>query len=219
MCLQWCYVGGAGEGNGQGWLIDNDVPCWGCPAYALPPAASCDTCTHRREGERGPFCGLTKLALPYAGGCCHHNASLHSRAEIALLVDELPVAPWVLAVHHAATPAELLTEHHSAPELEVAGGRAWLRFDELAVPCVYGVTADAWDSAVAVPEPEPIPDAPPHFAVALEALETMQADGDPAPAYAHLIHLLVDTPLEALPGYWRHSVAETLKLLEERCAA
>lgn len=216
MCLQWCYVGGSGKGNEQGWLIDNDVPCWGCPAYGQPPA-SCDTCSHRRKGDHGPFCGLTKLGLPYAGGCCHHNTRLDRRAERALLVDEVPVAAWVLAVHHVATPAELLAEHHSAPELEVRDGRAWLRLDELAVPFVYGVTADAWENAVAVPEPAPIPDVPPHFAVALEALETMQAGGDPAAAYARLICLLVETPLEALPGYWRHTVGETLKLLEEQC--
>lgn len=218
MCLQWCYVGGAGEGNEQGWLIDNDVPCWGCPAYGLPPPASCDTCTHRRQGEAGPMCALTKLPLPYAGGCCHHNADVGSGATLAVALDDLAVAPWVLAVHQAATPAELLATHHSAPELEVRDGRAWLRLDELAVPFVYGVTADAWEDAVAMPEPEPIPDAPPHFAVALEALEAMQADGDPAPAYARLIRLLVDTPLETLPHYWRHSIVETLRLLEERCA-
>lgn len=207
MCLQFCHV--------RGWLIDNDVPCWECPAYGVPPAASCDTCVHRREGEAGPFCGVTKLALPYAGGCCHHNASVNT-VQIAVPLDELAVAPWVLAAHHAATPAALLADHHSAPELELRDGRAWLRLDELAVPFVYGVTADAWEAAVAVPAAAPIPDAPPHVAVALEALETLHADGDIAPVYARLIRLLGEMPLESLPDYWRDTIAETLNLLEER---
>ncbi len=211
MCLQWCHV--------RGWVIDNDVPCWECPAYGQPPVASCDTCIHRREGEAGPMCALTKLALPYAGGCCHHNVDLRAGAQIAVPLDELAVAPWVLAVHRATSPAALLADHHSAPELELRDGRAWLRLDELAVPFVYGVTADAWEAAVALPAPEPIPDAPPHFAVALEALETLQADGDVAPVYARLIRLLADMPLESLPDYWRGTIAETLNLLEERCSS
>ncbi|WP_322489354.1 hypothetical protein [Chloroflexus sp.] len=198
----------------KGWLIDNDLPCWDCPAYGQPPAASCDTCIHRREGEAGAFCGLTKLALPYAEWCCHHNASVNA-SQIAVALDDLAVAPWLLAVYHAMTPAELLADHHSAPELELRDKRAWLRLDELAVPFVYGVTADAWEAAVAMPEPEPIPDAPPHFAAALEALEALQAGGDVAPAYARLIQLLDEMPLASLPEYWRGTVAETLNLLKE----
>jgi hypothetical protein len=208
MCLQWCYV--------RGWIIDNDLPCAGCPAYGRSPAASCDSCTHRCDGERGPLCALTRLPLPDAGGCCHHNAAAGAGEPIIVAVDDVTVAPWVLAAHRAATPAELLAGHHSAPELELRGGRAWLRLDCLAVPFVYGVTADAWEMAVALPEPEPIPDAPPHFAAALDALEALHAGGDPAPAHARLLALLAEAPLETLPDYWRGTVRETLALLEER---
>jgi len=208
MCLQWCHV--------QGWLIDNDLPCWDCAAYGLPPAASCATCLHRRDGDAAPLCSLTKTALPYVGGCCHHNADLGAQAAIRLVCDEVPVAPWLLAAHRAATVAELLAGHHSAPELELHDGRAWLRRDSLTVPLIYGVTADAWESAVAVPPSDPIPDAPPHFAAALEVLEALLSNDDPTPAYARLCALLVETPLEALPDYWRGTVAETLALLAER---
>jgi hypothetical protein len=160
------------------------------------------------------MCALTKLALPYARSCCHHNANL-TVTQIAVALDDLAVAPWVLALHHAATPAALLADHHSAPELELHDGQAYLRLDELAVPFVYGVTADSWEHAVAMPTPEPIPDAPPHFAVALEALEALQAGGDIGPAYLRLTELLEGMPLASLPDYWRGTIAETLNLLEE----
>ncbi|NNJ12218.1 hypothetical protein EKD04_017960 [Chloroflexales bacterium ZM16-3] len=206
MCLQWCHV--------WGWLIDNDISCWDCPAYGLPPVASCASCAHRRAGAGGPMCSLTKAALPYVGGCCHHNADLGGVGS-ARALDALPVAPWLLAAHRAATAEALVASHHSAPDLERRDGRTWLQLDDLAVPLVYGVTADAWGSAVALPLAEPIPDAPPHVAAAMEVLEALASGGNPRPAYAQLVALLDVTPLDALPAYWRSTVGETLALANE----
>jgi hypothetical protein len=194
--------------------MDNDLPCDDCAAYGQPPVAACATCPHQRTGAHGPVCRLTTAPLPTVGGCCHHGAV--ARVTPALALDALPVAPWLLAAHRVATAAALLARHPSAPELERRDGRVWLRLDDLAVPLVYGVTADAWDTAIALPAPDTIPDAPPHFHAALEALEALHADGDPAPASARLRRLLVATPLETLPAYWRGTVTETLALLDER---
>lgn len=207
MCLQWCYV--------RAWVIDNDLPCRDCSAYGQAPVGLCASCAHRRDGERGPMCSLTRTALPYAGGCCHYNADLDAWPA-ALPLDALPIAPWVLAVHQATSPATLFAGYESAPDLELRGGQACVALDELAVPLVYGVTADAWTQAVGVPEPEPAPNAPPHFAVALDALETMQAGDDATPVHARLLELLEVAPLEGLPEPWRKIVAETLALLGER---
>lgn len=207
MCLQWCYV--------HGWLTDNDLPCWDCPAYGLPPAASCASCAHRRVGADGPLCRLTRVALPVVGGCCHHNAALEGVGDLHALAT-LPIAPWLLAAHRAATADELFATHPTAPDLDRRDGRAWLRHDDLAVPLVYGVTADAWGHAVGMPEPAPIPDAPLHTAVALEVLEALASGGDPDWAYRRLIGLLAETPLDAIPAYWRATVEQTLALMDER---
>jgi hypothetical protein len=163
-------------------------------------------------------CVLTKAALPYVGGCCHHNADL-GYVGSALALDALTVAPWLLAAHRAATAEALLASHHSAPVPELRDGRAWLQLDDLAVPLVYGVTADAWESAVALPPAEPIPDAPPHFAMAMEVLEALASGGDPIRAYHQLVALLDVTPLDAIPAYWRSTVGETLALMTERCTS
>jgi len=190
MCLQWCYI--------QGWLIDNDLPCGACPAYGRSPVAACVTCVHRREGAHGPLCVLTHAPLPHAGGCCHHNAD-RGRDRDALPWDALPVAPWLPAAH-----------------LRAPDGEVWLRLADLAVPLVYGVTADAWETAVALPPAEPIPDAPPHVARAMDVLEALSEGGDPTRASSQLVALLAVTPLEEIPTYWRSIVAETVALITER---
>ena len=203
MCLQWCYV--------RTMVIDNDVPCWECPAYGGPPPGPCATCTHRHPGAHGDVCGLTRMPLPTAGGCCHYNAIVTEAPE-AVPLDAVAVAPWLLAGNPAAPPAAFLADHPSAPALEWRDGRAWLRLDELAVPVVYGVTADAWDDAV--PAPLPAPPDPPHAAVALEVLETLVAGGEVAPAAARLEALLAAQPLEDLPEAWRGIIAATLELID-----
>ena len=190
MCLQWCYI--------QGWLIDNDLPCGACPAYGRSPVAVCVTCVHRREGAHGPLCVLTHAPLPHVGGCCHHNAD-RGRVRDALPWDALPVAPWLPAAH-----------------LRAPDGEVWLRLADLAVPLVYGVTADAWETAVALPPAEPIPDAPPHVARAMDVLEALSEGGDPTRASSQLVALLAVTPLEEIPTYWRSIVAETVALITER---
>jgi hypothetical protein len=162
--------------------------------------------------------------LPYAGGCCHHNAAVTVGEEEVIAVDALPVAPWVLEAYRVRSAAELVAEHHSAPEPEQRDGRRVVRIGDLAVPFVYGVTADAWEDAVALPEDGPIPDEPPHVAVAIAALEALADGGAVGEAYDQLMAVLEVMPLETVPEHWRGTILETLNLLEahleedNRCA-
>lgn len=218
MCLTWCHA--------RGLVFDNDLPCSGCPAYgvAVAPygtARSCATCLHRRAprtdadavGEGEPWCGLTEMPLPYAQFCCHHNAT--PTTQEVILLDEVPVAPWVLAHFHAESVAALFECHHSAPDVDEVGGRAMLRLESLATPLLYGVVAEAWDDSLAVPPPPPIPEPPPHLAFALAILEALQSRGDAATPRAALDALLMEQPLDDIDPYWRSTITETLGLMEE----
>lgn len=180
MCLQWCHQ--------RKWLIDNDMPCHGCP-LADPPAGVCDRCRHRRAGESGESCALTRMPLPRIRGCCHAEAEIADLGDLTPLA-AVQAAPWTLEHFGASSPAALVLAHPSQPAIVIGpDGCAALRLRDLATPLVYGVPSGAWESALspAAHGNEVTPSLPPSMAtLALQALEAVQRNESAGAALAAL---------------------------------
>ena len=150
MCLQWCHV--------TRQLIDNDLPCEHCPD-AVRFAHSehrCADCAHHRMGvptarygfaaagvPPRPYCGLTRMALPPAGTCCHWNAAL-TPAESVLTLTDADVARGLLRRYRVTSVAALFDESDTAPAYQAQAGAVRVPLADLAVPEIYGVPSSAW---------------------------------------------------------------------------
>jgi hypothetical protein len=108
-----------------------------CSSQTCPlvngPHGRCDDCRHRR----GDICRLTNAPLPESGGCCHGNVAL---AQGLRVVTRTMLEP--LGVGAEEMVAEVL-ERWGAP-YEVNGrGQVVVDPDELGIPTVYGLGAEA----------------------------------------------------------------------------
>ena len=185
MCLQWCHV--------QCWLINNDLPCTGCPSgdpQRLPAPLACATCTQHvaQAGTRG-ICMLTREQVPLAGRCCHWNADAQTTSPLVLGTADL--APWL---HAPRGVAGVFDDSETAPEVAVdAQQRVTVNLDDLSVPLVYGVPSADWDAAlgwVRPPASTPLPTASPQVDAVLDALACVATGG---PALVAALDVLLTT--------------------------
>jgi hypothetical protein len=96
----------------------------------------CQDCRHRRvDGDR-LSCGLTRMALPAQGGCCHFNVELVSGPQ--LVTREMLT---VLRISRYEAERAIL-EGEDIPYHTDDQGGLWVDPDELGLPHTYGLGTD-----------------------------------------------------------------------------
>ena len=125
MCVTLCHV--------KKQLYFNHIDCnpWYCE-FAGNPRGRCADCRYRQ----GALCGLTRLPLPEAGGCCHWNVELTGGA---LKVTRSMIEMLEPGANEAITD---VLDGYDVPYRENEGGDVRVESGELGLPDVYGLGTD-----------------------------------------------------------------------------